>query len=39
MYLRYYLNDKGERVYTFKVSNAYVNSYANANLYVVVRYK
>lgn len=35
MYLRYYLNDKGERVYTFKVSNVNVN----ANLYVVVRYK
>ena len=37
MYLRYYLNDKGERVYTFKVSNANVN--VNANLYVIVRYK
>ena len=37
MYLRYYLNDKGERVYTFKVSNVNVN--VNANLYVVVRYK
>lgn len=26
MYLRYYLNEKGERVYTFKVFDKYITN-------------